>query len=110
MFGSWLITEFVEMGSEWQIDFWRSKGTNSKAALEEKIVRSLAQSKVTRDSKGSQGKYMPLSWYERQGFNIEDIQENCTDIEEHAVLGECYRVDISEVSTFQVEETVRTRI
>ena len=74
------------------------------------IVRSLAQAKMTRDSKGFQGQYMPLSYYERQGFSIEDIEEKCDDTEEHEVLGTTYRVDITHVSSFQVEETVRTRI
>ena len=40
------------------------------------------------------GEYLPLSVYEKRGFDIDAIREKCTDTEEHPVLGTAYTVCI----------------
>jgi Neuraminidase (sialidase) len=42
---------------------------------------------------GALGDYKPLSWYERQGYDIKAIEEKCDDTTIHKVLGTCYRVE-----------------
>ena len=110
MFGGWPIPEFEEMGPGFQLDMWRSTEANSGATLMDDIVRSLAQVKITHYSKGYEGRYMPLSYYDCQGFDIDDIENKCKDTQEHPVLGTTYRVNITQVSSLNVEETVRKRI
>ena len=79
LFGSWPIPEFEEMGPEWQEQFWKSECANRKKDLMDEIIRMITQSKISRKIQGHSGKYLPLTWYKAQGFDILAIEEKCKD-------------------------------
>ncbi len=62
------------------------------------------------NGKTEKGKYLPLSVYERQGFNIKDIEQNCTDTKEDEVLGTTYCVKITSKEEGEIEKEVRKDI
>ena len=53
------------------------------------------------------GEYLPLSVYEKRGFDVEAIRQKCTDTEEHPILGTTYRVCIRSAFSKTIEELVR---
>ena len=58
----------------------------AKSTLEKVFTQRFVES--------SEGSYLPLSVYEKQGYDIEQISKQCNDFMEHPVLGRVYRVVI----------------
>ena len=106
MFGGWPIEPFKELNKELQVDFWQDEAVGQAAlerALELIVIKHKIQ--IKRDARG--GTYLPLSVYETQGFDIEDIRKNCKDTEDHAELGLTYRVKLHKVEEDEIEEEVK---
>ena len=38
------------------------------------------------------GEYLPLSEYEKRGFDVEAIRQKCKDTKKHPILGTLYRI------------------
>ena len=55
------------------------------------------------------GKFLPLSVYERQGYDVQKIKEK-GEMQKSDIFGEVFRVPTLEVSHAHVEEEVRTRM
>ena len=52
------------------------------------------------------GTYLPLSVYERRGFDVDAIRRHCRDKRMHPVLGMVYRVALDEVFSGAQNETI----
>ena len=57
-----------------------------------------------------EGTFYPLDVYKAKGFNVEHIEKNCADVEDHPVLGKTYRVALHTVSEGEVRESVRKQL
>ena len=49
---------------------------------------------------------MPLSVLAAQGYDTKRIEETCADVEDHAVLGKTYRLELKTVSAEEIEKKV----
>ena len=93
MFGKWPIDEFVELPPEAQTEFWVAEAKGKKA-LQEQLAIKLTENREIVTKAGAKGEYLPLSVYAARGFNVDDIVNKCTDVQEHEVLGKTYCVHI----------------
>lgn len=85
-----------ELDENAQQEFWRNAAGASKSALAtlyHGTVRALKSQSVTDENRG---KFMPLAYWQRKGFDIDLIEKNSApeDIENHPVIGMTYRVHI----------------
>jgi len=108
MFGSWPIPDYEDLSSEEQNAFWQ--GGNTRGAILDSLTKSVADSTERARIRAQGGGYYPLTWYETQGFDSTRIKQNCDDIEEHAVLGTCYRVEITSITRTDTEKLVKQRL
>ena len=96
-FGTSYLNDFEGVPYEESHAFWASmpKGLSARA-LEGYITNKLTERKIHRHTDSVNGQFMPLSWYEAQGFDVASIEANTTerDKETHPVLGMTYRVNI----------------
>ena len=97
VFGTWPIDCFKRLTEEQQIEFWRGSG-NSQQSIMGALTKIVTDSNVKEQSDMKRGKYLPLSVYEKEGYDVNRIQLWCADKEEHPILGTCYRVDIREIA------------
>lgn len=101
---------FEGMSSAEQTSFFQRclKSRNENGALKYKMVRSeLKDSMVKRSvetfSQGTLGKFQPIGYYEKKGYDTDRIKRLAPSVE-HPVLGTTYRVDIAQISWSQAEE------
>ena len=111
IYGAWPPASFKLLPDQVVTDFWKSiKGLDGGPKLEEVVVGTLVKRKIESEVATVGGEYLPLSVWSTRGYDVADIQEKCTDTEENAVLGTCYRVQIKAVYTKTVEELVRQEL
>ena len=85
---------FTGLSKEMKMQFWkRIREDGSKANILKLAKRTLIAVEDREIRTGALGDYKPLSWYERQGYDIKAIEEKCDDTTTHKVLGTCYRVE-----------------
>ena len=101
---------FEGMSSAEQTSFFQRclKSRNENGVLKYKLVRSeLKDSMVKRSvetfSQGTLGKFQPIGYYEKKGYDTDRIKRLAPSVE-HPVLGTTYRVDIAQISWSQAEE------
>ncbi len=101
---------FEGMSSDDQTSFFQRclKARNENGVLKYKLVRSeLKDSMVKRSvetfSQGTLGKFQPIGYYEKKGYDTDRIKRLAPSVE-HPVLGVTYRVDIAQISWSQAEE------
>ena len=97
LFGKWPIAGFAQLSPELQTDFWKAEGLGQDGIFVD-LSKTITTHRVKTSSDLHQGKYLPLSVYERQGYDVKRILAECTDTEEHPLLGTTYRVDIHCIS------------
>ena len=104
------IPDFEGISEEASFKFWDTmpSGLSSKA-MESYIVNTPTEKNYHRLIDEVVGKFLPLSWYKTNGFDIIAIEAHTADSdkEEHEVLGMTYRVNIHETKETQVWERVR---
>ena len=105
--GTWP-PEFKLLSPDDQQKFWRdlANGRNVEQ-LRMTLVDTLVRTRTDRIKAEIGGSYLPLSVYERHRFTTADVEQNCHDFKEHAVLGKVYRVAIESLARSSVEETQR---
>eukprot|EP00435_Cladocopium_sp_Y103_P058072 s891_g20.t1 len=89
------------------------RGSDGNPLRYKQVRTELKQCMVLRTThtriENSGGTYQPLSWYEKQGYNTEDV-ESKADCRENPVLGPCYLVPLLSINESkareQVEETL----
>ena len=104
-FGHWPLELFTLLPPEQQIAFWKAK-VKGRAALEQELVLLVTKQRVKEEIKQCKGEYLPLSVYVQRGFDGQRIQETCTDIQEHPILGTTYKVNIKAVITTDIQRKV----
>lgn len=105
MYGKWPTEHFKTMGKSEQTQFFndvkdKSDAKSLKLHYEERVTVGKSESL----SSSFAGEYLPLSVYERRGFNAQLIAQLCNDKKDHPVLGTVYRVAIDGVAQ-KTEET-----
>ena len=94
-FGAWPPAAFASLGDEWQEQVWKdARNKTSGARLEEHVVDTITRQRVEKEETSVGGKYLPLSVYDKKGYDIKMIEAKCKDWEEHEILGRCYRVNV----------------
>lgn len=109
VFGRWPIDAFKLLQPDEQVAFWQSE-TNSKETLEASLTKCLTDHRVKKTSDMHNGKFLPLTAWAVLGFDADLIKANCTQTEEHEVLGTTYRVDVHEVAWGEVYSQVEKDI
>ena len=73
--------------------FWKEAAeTAGTADLRKLLAEHLTTTREEADFAESSGSYQPLSWYEKQGYNTELIEQRCGDTRTHPIFGKVYRV------------------
>ena len=73
--------------------FWKEAAeTAGTADLRKLLAEHLTTTREEADFAESSGSYQPLSWYEKQGYNTELIEQRCGDTRNHPIFGKVYRV------------------
>ena len=96
-FGTWPSAEFKKLDEATQAKFYKDAGDiRDRAELAQRASEAICS--YTREEKKweEQGEFLPLSVYDRRGFDTERIKNNTlpADIIENPQLGTCYRVKI----------------
>lgn len=105
MFGKWPVECFTKLDEDQQLAFWLDTDRSKNGifvSLEKQVID--CRMKTTKHIRG--GKYLPLSVYEKDGFDVEHIKARCLDTEEHDVLGTTYRVSIHELCIEDIQQEV----
>jgi hypothetical protein len=105
MFGHWPVDLFAALPTEQQIEFWRSE-CKGKVQVQNALVKEVTDQRVEETKKSTSGQFLPLSVYATMGYDIEKIKENCKDVEEHAVLGTTYKVDVKSITSDDIRKKV----
>ena len=91
VFGSWPPQQFRAFSEEEQAEFWREPAMGS-GAVRRQTVEFFKKRRIEKTLTSTGGRYLPLSVYERLGYDIEAIRDNCTDTQHDDMLGTLYRV------------------
>jgi hypothetical protein len=97
VFGTTSPNGLKDLTADEQADFWKQIGMTKgdKAALQKCVAERITTRKTEQDKAEAGGRYLPLSVYAKMGYDIKKIEDGCTDTEEHALFGTCYRVSIN---------------
>ncbi|CAK0818277.1 unnamed protein product, partial [Prorocentrum cordatum] len=108
IFGGWPIAEFDELRNEEQDGFYKECGCTA-AACRDAVKHMLMQVRRKRITDTHSGQYLPLSVYEKLGYNTDDIEQKtaAADIEDHPVLGKTRRVVTHSISGARIREVTR---
>lgn len=109
---SWPPQQFTLMPQEEQQEFFRELSGKSASEVKAMVVHRLSKKLAQRARESETGKYMPLGWYERQGFDTQMIEATSTpaDKQWHPRFGWAYRVDLRETTHEKEEERVREQL
>jgi len=88
--------------------FWRSLGSaitayERAAVMKDTLVLTKSDIRMAKDL----GSYMPLAWYDRQGFDTALIKLECKDTLARPMLGLCYNVPILQTGEINLDSRVR---
>jgi len=110
IFGKWPPAFFAKLTPEAQTDFWKGDSGTGEQQMLTDLVKRVTSQRVNCRAELQKGKYLPLGAYKVMGFDTEEIVKNCTDTEEHEVLGLTYKVTIHEASWGEIEKDVEQEI
>jgi hypothetical protein len=103
LFGEWPNADFLELDQKTQEAFWCAPG-KSKAELEANVKKHVIRCIIKRRTAESKGSYQPISWYERQGYDVARIVDEITDTKVMKGLGLCYKVFVEEETFESIDE------
>ncbi len=109
--GRWPLQEFDELTEQEQVDFYQRCGT-TMAHVRNHVSETLVRVRMRRKNSLRSGQFLPLSVYEKMGYNTADIEGKTEpgDIADHPVLGTTYRVELHGMSRALLEEEVRQEV
>ena len=111
MTGAFPNAEFKQLSAEEQAMFWKSiKPLADSANLRGHLVEILVKRRVDSLTSIITGSYLPLSVYKQQGYDTDQIEQHCSDVKDHAVLGRVYRVAIETLDRRTMEERSREAV
>lgn len=108
IFGQWPLPQFRELSKDEQQDFFRSAGSDSKS-LESAVTNLLSRRLVERSHSQTTGKFLPLSVWEKKGFDPKVIERDGV-MEIHPVLGRTYQVVVKETGSSKWQELAREQV
>lgn len=102
---------FKELPEAEQVEFFRAAKQTGGKRLEFGKIKSLLLKKLIEVEKNStetavKGKYLPLSVWEKKGFDVGAIQKGAEQ-QKSDLFGVVYRVPILEINYSHIEESVR---
>ena len=103
LFGEWPNDDFLELDEKSQEAFWCAPG-KTKADLEANVKKHVIRLIIKRRTAASKGSYQPISWYERQGYDVARIVDEITDTKVMKGLGLCYKVFVEEETFESIDE------
>ena len=99
---------FKQISKPEAVAFWESIGkTSSPEELDKHMTDVIRRQQRHRTRQSNMGRYLPLSVYEKQGFDPDRIMREITDTKEVPGLGTCYRVAIPESGDIFDRDTIR---
>jgi hypothetical protein len=110
MFGRWPLDDFRKLSREEQTTFYASIADKESNEIKELVVDTFTRRSMEEMVKRQKGSYMPLSWYKKQGFDIDAIVASCSDKKQHPVMGLTYCVEMESKSWSKVEQSIRDQI
>ena len=105
MFGSWPLPEFRDLTADELQQFFRSTDNEAKS-LRQAVEQLLTRSYTERSSSEMSGTYLPLSVWEKQGYDPVRIQQSAPSAQ-HPVLGTVYKVDLQTDSRSKIRDFVQ---
>ena len=105
LFGYWPVEVFLMLPEEQQISFWRS-GSRGKLQIQNALVNEVVSQREEEQRTSVGGKYLPLDVWERKGFDINKIKDDCKDTQEHAFFGTCYNVGLKKITKEDITKKV----
>lgn len=101
---------FKDFTPEQVTAWWQKIGeaTDSKD-LEKMVTETISVCNSTTKESSSGGQYLPLSVYEKRGFDIQRIQVECKDTQLHPILGLTYKIRLSGDVDKSLETTTREK-
>ena len=73
MYGGWPNAEFAQFSTAEQQTFWQTDA-KGQDHLERLVVGTMVKRRMTENASKDKGKYLPLSVYAQQGFDIGKIE------------------------------------
>ena len=111
MFGKFPQEEFSELSQDQMVEFWRkARDADKTPRLKMLFLDTLVKRRVDKATASVEGKYLPLSVYASQGFDTAQIEEKCTDTQQHPIFGLTYRVPIRAVERSATTEHEKTAL
>ena len=85
------------LSPELQTEWWAMEEKGQDAFIFG-LAKTVQRQRIEIERDGTIGKFLPISVLVKKGFVKKDIEEKCTEVEDHPVLGKTYRVGIHEIS------------
>ena len=79
-----------------QTEFLKTEA-KSKPAIENALVKEVVTHRATIDRDVKGGSYLPLSVYEKQGYNTTNIEKNCASIDDPELKEKTYKLNVISV-------------
>ncbi len=94
--GKWPTQEFMELTETVQQEFYSRIASMSAHDVMQAATTLVSQVQTRKHEFDEGGQYLPLSKWEKDGFDIEKIVAHtpACDIQDHPILGTCYRVPL----------------
>ena len=105
LFGKWPVDHFTTLPEEQQIAFWRT-GTKGKQQIQEALAEAVTEHRETVYKTTVGGTYLPLSVLDKQGFDTSLVETQCTDVEDHPLLGKTYNLNLKETTRDDIRKQV----
>ena len=105
IFGHWPIPLFSDLPPHQQIAFWQSEA-KGKVNIKNALVKEVTDYRHEEQSVAVGGTYLPISVLKAKGFDTELVEKNCTDTEEHPVLGKTYNLNLKTVTKEEITRKV----
>jgi hypothetical protein len=105
IFGYWPIQLFSSLPPSQQEAFWQSEA-RGKVEIQNALVKEVTDYRHEEERTSVGGKFLPLSVLKAKGFDVETIEKNCTDTEEHPVLGKTYNIKLKSIVKEDIQKKV----
>jgi hypothetical protein len=112
LFGGWPIKLYSDLPKEIQDLFW-ADSPSSKAGLESALKKHIVHDKVKQSTKGSKGKFYPISVYHTMGYRgvaLDNIAKTCDKVYDESLKEYTYCLDVKERSEGEIDKEVQSEL
>jgi hypothetical protein len=111
IFGQWPPRSFAMLPPGFQDQFFRDcHGKPGGKVLEQFVVDKLTLQRTEQEVASMGGDWLPLSVWDKMGYDAARIEKTCKDTEEHPILGTTYRVCIKSMHSKTIESMIRSEL